>query len=119
MEDAVTPSVQDQTREAIAATLQSNRLCGSILSFFLKNEHAMDTASGIASCWVGCDELAARTALERLLACGVVAAFTAGGRLYYRLKRDPDMLAWLRTAHETGEWAGSYESQPMRPIEKA
>lgn len=109
--------VKHPTRDAITATLQSSALCGSILSFFLTNERAMDTAGGIASCWVGCDELAARAALERLLAVGVVTAFTAGGRLYYRLTSDPDLVAWLRTASKEDGWATAHRSQPIQPIQ--
>ena len=113
----MTVSTTDQTRDAIAATVQGSRVCSSILLFFLENEHAMDTANGIASCWIGCDELEARAALERLLAHGVVAVCAVGGRLYYRLTKDAELVAWLRTARETGAWANSGKLQRIQPIE--
>ncbi len=87
---------------SIVATLDSYALCEQIVLFLLKNESAMDTVKGIASWWLGCEEMAAQDALDRLVGCGVLAAHTLTAGTVYRLTRNPEIRAWLRALYSEG-----------------
>lgn len=87
--------------DSIAATLKENPLGEQIVLFLMENEAAMDTARGIAAWWVGCDEVAVQAALDRLIACGVITAYTFSSGILYGLTRDEDMRVWLRTVYGT------------------
>jgi hypothetical protein len=81
----------------IATTFGEHPLCQRIILFLLENESAMDTAKGIASCWVDSDEVAVRSALDQLITCGTVTAYTLGSGTLYGLTRNPGMRADLRS----------------------
>ena len=81
-----------------AASLHENPLCNQIMRFLIQNEGAMDTVKGIAACWVDSDEVAVRSALDYLITCGAVTAYTLGSGTLYGLTRNPGVRASLRTA---------------------
>ncbi len=83
----------------IEATLGGDPLCREIVLFLLENETAMDSAKGIASWWVRCDELAVHAALDRLIACGVIVPHTFTSGILYGLTRNPEIRAWLRSKY--------------------
>jgi hypothetical protein len=85
--------------DSIAATLKENPLGEQIVLFLMENEAAMDTARGIAAWWVGCDEVAVQAALDRLIACGVITAYTFSSGILYGLTRNEDTRVWLRTVY--------------------
>ena len=80
----------------IADTLNVHPLCEQIVHFLLENEHAMDTAKGIAAWWVRSDEIAVQAALDQLIACGVIAPYPFRSGVLYALTRDQRTRAWLR-----------------------
>ena len=82
----------------IAATLKEFPLCQRIILFLIKNESAMDNARGIAACWVDSEEIAVQAALDRLIRCNAVSAFTFRSGTLYGLTRNQSVRAWLRTA---------------------
>jgi hypothetical protein len=86
----------------IAATLNAQPVCQQVIHFLLENEAAMDTAKGIATWWVGCDELVVQDALARLIACGVLAAHARTSGTLYGLTRDQELRAWLRSTYGSG-----------------
>lgn len=90
--------VTDPLTSSIYSTLKGCPLCQEITRFLIRNENAMDTARGIASFWVGRDELAVKAALERLIICGAVTIHTLSSGTLYGLTRDQEIRAWLRTA---------------------
>ena len=81
----------------IEATLQEHPLCRDIIKFLIENESAMDTVRGIAACWVGCDEVAVQSALDRLLICGAVTGHSLSSGTLYGFTRDQTIRAGLRT----------------------
>ncbi len=88
---------QRETIAAIESVVREDTVSRLILRFLLQNEAAMDTARGIAAWWVWCDEHAVQTALDRLIACGVVAAHTMTSGTLYGLTRNPEVRATLRS----------------------
>jgi len=85
----------------IADTLKAHPICQQIVLFLLENQNAMDTAAGIATWWLGCDEGVAQAALDRLTACGVITRYPFMSRILYGLTRDPEIRAWLRATYGT------------------
>ncbi len=71
--------------------------CWRITRFLLDHRNAMDTVDGIAAWWAGCDAIAARAALDQLIAAGIVECHSFHGRTMYRLTRDTSICAWLET----------------------
>ncbi len=90
----------------IAATLDAHPLCEQVVHFLLKNEYAMDTVKGIASWWLGCEEMAARDALDRLVSCGVLSTHTLTAGTAYSLTRNPEIRVWLRATLAEEQPAG-------------
>ncbi len=82
---------------ALRTIIQENALCDRIVRFLMEHEDAMDNARGIAACWVDSDELSVHSALEALIGCGVVTAYTLGSGTLYGLNRNPEARAWFRT----------------------
>jgi|SRR3974377_43868 len=80
----------------ITGTLKAHPLCEEIVRFLLDNEHAMDTARGIAAWWVQSDEMAVQAALDQLIACRVIALYQFTSGVLYGLTRDQEIRAWLR-----------------------
>ncbi|HSB52622.1 MAG TPA: hypothetical protein VLD40_08180 [Dissulfurispiraceae bacterium] len=89
--------MNDLLISTISATLQDNPLCHQIMHFLIQNESAMDTVKGIAACWVDSDEVAVRSALDYLITCGAVSAYTLGSGTLYGLTRNPGVRAGLRS----------------------
>ena len=87
---------------AIEATLKVDPLCQRIVFFLLDNESAMDTARGIAAWWVRSDLIAVQAALDRLMACGLLATYTFTSGILYGLTRDDEIRAWLRKTYGPG-----------------
>ena len=85
-----------QTTHAIRQTLQESALNRRAVAFLLENETAMDTVKGIATWWLGCDEVVAQACLDRLLACRVIAARPMASGIYYGLTTDPEIRHFLR-----------------------
>ena len=83
----------------IVATLQEFPLCHKIIRFLIENERAMDSARGIAVCWVDSDEVAVQAALDRLITCGVITphSFTSG--ILYGLTRNQEIRVYLRATY--------------------
>ena len=81
--------------DSITTTLSHSLLCRRILRFLLQNSDAMDTSRGIASWWLQCDEMAARTAIDQLLACGVLVVHTLSSGSVYGLTQDRQVRKWL------------------------
>jgi hypothetical protein len=88
----------DPMLNRIAATLEEFPLCRKIIHFLIQNENAMDTARGIAVCWVQNDEVAVHSALDQLIMCGAVRAYTLRSGTIYGLTRTQSVRGWLRTA---------------------
>jgi hypothetical protein len=101
-----------QTSMTIADTLKVHPLCEQIVHFLLENEHALDTARGIAAWWVRSDEIAVQAALDRLIGCGVIALYPFTSGVLYGLTRDQDTRARLRKARE----AKGRHGGPRTPI---
>ncbi len=76
----------------------------------------MDTAKGIAAWWVRCDEVAAQAALDRLIACGVVATYTLTSGTLYGLTRDQDLRSRLRTTYGRGPETQADSFRGSRPL---
>jgi hypothetical protein len=86
---------------AVSNTINADPLSRDILKFLLENQDAMDSAKGIAAWWVHSEELAVQTSLNRLFACGAIAAHTLSSRTtLYGLTPDVDVRAGLRSAFE-------------------
>jgi hypothetical protein len=92
----VEPFVDEHTAHTIQRTLQESALNHRVVSFLLENEAAMDTVKGIATWWLGCDEVAAQACMDELLACRVICARPMIGCIYYGLTPDPDIRQFLR-----------------------
>src|SRR5574341_2478121 len=97
---------------SIADTLRADPLCLRIVHFLLEHETAMDTARGIAAWWVYCDEIAAQTALDCLIACGAITAYTFRSGTLYGLTRNPEVRAELRAMEIPGPSLG----RPSPPV---
>ena len=82
----------------IVQTLKEFPLCRKIVLFLIENENAMDNALGIATCWVDSDEVAVQAALDRLLRCGALSAYTFSFGTLYGLTRNQSARTWLRAA---------------------
>ncbi len=85
-----------QSPAVIEKALNSHSLCREIVGFLIEHEGAMDTIKGIAKFWVGCDEIAVKSALDRLSSAGVVVPQVLGSGVYYSLTPDPEIRTWLR-----------------------
>ena len=94
----------------LASTLRENTLCDQIFRFLMEHENAMDSARGIADCWVDSDEVSVRSALDSLIGCGVVRAHLLSSGALYGLTRSPEARAWLRATFASG--GGRPESPP-------
>jgi hypothetical protein len=93
---------------AISAAVEADPLSRRILAFLLENQNAMDSAKGIAAWWVHSDELAVQSSLNRLFACGAIAAHTLSSRAtLYGLTPDIEVRTQLRSA-----LGGLVECQP-------
>ena len=83
---------------AISAAVEADPLSRNILVFLLENQNAMDSAKGIAAWWVHSDELAVQSSLNRLFACGAIAAHTLSSRTtLYGLTPDVEVRTQLRS----------------------
>ena len=87
----VAPERVAQIEQAILDSAE----CSGILRFLVANETAMDTVHGIAACWVNRDPIAVRSALDRLIWCGVVESHTVGTGTLYGLTRESSLRGWL------------------------
>ncbi len=90
--------MSDPMLASITATLDEFPLCRKILLFMVENENAMDTARGIAVCWVQSDEVAVHSALDQLILCGAVSAQRLSSGTLYGLTRNQSVRTWLRAA---------------------
>ena len=90
--------MSDPLISSIDSTLKDYPLCRQIIRFLIKNKSAMDTTKGIASCWVGADEAAVQSALDRLSLCGAITAHTLRSGTLYGLTQDQGIRAWLDKA---------------------
>jgi len=97
----------------ITGTLKAHSLCEEIVRFLLDNEHAMDTARGIAVWWVHSDEMAVQAALDQLIACRVIALYQFTSGMLYGLTRDLEIRAWLRAVYA----ARTHHNGLRRPAE--
>jgi hypothetical protein len=97
---AVEHRMKDAT-EHMEAAVRSHPLCEQIVHFLIEHERAMDTIHGVAKCWVDGDELAVKSALDRLLAVGVLASQSLSSGTYYSLTPDANVRAWLRANRST------------------
>ena len=82
----------------IVETFKEFPLCRKIILFLVENENAMDNALGIATCWVDSDEVAVQAALDRLIRCGALSAYTFSSGTLYGLTRNQSARARLRAA---------------------
>ncbi len=82
--------------------LNESPLCRQIISFLLKNQNAMDTLRGVATCWVETDEPAALAALDRLIMCGTIITHRRRSGTLYALSPDTTIRNWLREWHGAG-----------------
>jgi hypothetical protein len=73
--------------------LRDSPVCASIFHFLSEHANAMDTVEGIAACWAECDPLAAQSALDLLLAHGLLETRNCGSRTFYALTREPALRA--------------------------
>jgi hypothetical protein len=80
----------------ILAAINDSPLCRQIATFLMQNEAAMDTAKGIATWWLQCDQMAAQAALDRLIACGVVTVRTLSSGVLYGFTQDPEIRSLLQ-----------------------
>lgn len=103
------PSIQHPAI-SIQETLEAEPLCEQIVRFLLANENAMDTAKGIAAWWVHSDEIAVQAALDRLIACGVVALYPLTSGMLFGLTRNHEVRTWLRKTYRERM---QRENQPM------
>ncbi len=92
------PSIQHPAI-SIRESLEAQPLCEQIVRFLLANENAMDTAKGIAGWWVRSDEIAVQAALDRLIACGVVALYPLTSGMLFGLTRNDEVRTWLRKTY--------------------
>jgi hypothetical protein len=92
--------------KSIEAAIESHPLCGRITQFLVEHEHAMDTLRGIDRCWVNSDEIAVKSALDKLLSVGVLVSHSVSSGTYYSLTLDASVRAWLK-ANRTSAWAAS------------
>ena len=97
----------------ITGTLKAHPLCEEIVRFLLDNEHAMDTARGIAAWWVQSDEITVQAALDQLIACRVIALYQFTSGVLYGLTRDQEIRAWLRAVYA----AKTHHNDLRRPPE--
>ena len=90
----------------ITYALQADPISLHIVRFLLKNKQAMDSAKGIAAWWVDCDEVAVQAALDRLIGCGVLSAYTFKSCTLYGLTANEEIREWLETVFD-GQRTGS------------
>jgi len=96
--------------QPIESILQADPVSLHIMRFLLKNRQAMDSLKGIAAWWVGCDEVAVQAALDRLIACGVLNAYTFRSCTLYGLTPSQETRGWLETwfnGHQPGNGTGT------------
>ena len=98
-----TEKLENQMTHPIANILQGDPVSVNIARFLLQNRQAMDSARGIAAWWVGCDEIAVQSALDRLIACGVVNAHTFKSCTLYGLTQNTETRSWLEA------WINGYQ----------
>ena len=84
----------------IEAAIKSHPLCARIVLFLIEHEHAMDTVQGVARCWVNSDEIAVKSALDRLLAVGVLCSQSLTSGTYYSLTPHVKVREWLKTEQQ-------------------
>ena len=77
------------------AAMKSHALCEEIVQFLSGHDGAMDTLQGVAAFWVGSEEVAAKPALDCLIAAGIVVARTLSSGTYYSLTTDPKVRNWV------------------------
>ena len=110
--------MSDPMPASLAAALEEFPLCRKIILFLIENENAMDTARGIAVCWVESDEVAVQAALDRLIMCGAVSAHMLRSGTLYSLTPNQSVRAQLRTAvgvaPKMGSGSPQSTSNPMR-----
>jgi len=94
---------------ALDQVLAESALCRQLVMFLKKSPSAMDTAKGIATWWLLCDETAAQAALDRLAACGLLANHTLASGTIYGLSPSPEIRGWI-------EGIELPDSVPSRPI---
>ncbi len=80
----------------ILATISEIPICRKIVTFFLRNVKATDTARGVAEWWVQEDLQATQDALDRLVEIGIVLVRTRGGRNFYSFTEDRVLQQSLR-----------------------
>jgi hypothetical protein len=81
----------------VAKTLREDPVSLNIVRFLLKNRQAMDSTKGIAAWWVNCDEVAAQSAIDRLISCGILNAYTFKSCTLYGLTPNSEIRGWLET----------------------
>lgn len=91
--------MSQRVKDAIIATLREHPLCKEIVLFLLENEAAMDSAKGIATWWVRADRVPVQAALDGLIACGVISAYTLSSGTLYGLTRNAEIRNWLRATY--------------------
>ena len=77
------------------AAIKSHPLCEEIVQFLSGHDGAMDTLQGVAAFWVGSEEVAAKPALDCLIAAGIVVSRTLSSGTYYSLATDPKVRNWV------------------------
>jgi hypothetical protein len=87
--------------DEIVAALKSEPLCEKIVRFLIEHDGAMDTIRGVAGFWAGSDEVAVKSALDRLVAAGVIITQSLSSGAYYSLTRDANVRAWLHGIQST------------------
>jgi hypothetical protein len=106
----------------IGAAIKSQPLCEQIVQFLVEHEYAMDTIRGIAKCWVNQDEIAVQSALDSLVAIGLLISQSFSSGTYYSLTSDARLRAWLTARQQSLEFSrpvlsGEGEAA-MRPSER-
>lgn len=99
--------MDESQRIAFQTMIGEYPLCKQIMAFLLKNQNAMDTLRGIATCWVSYDETAVQAALDRLILCGAVISYRRRSGTLYALTPEEGIRTWLRSAGGNGNaWNG-------------
>ncbi len=104
--------------EEIDNLLAANPLCDQIVSFLAEHECAMDTVHGISTCWVSCDPIAAKSALDSLVSVGLIEICSLGSGAYYRLTPHPQVSEWIerRRSSSLGQQQHSMGSPDQVPL---
>src|SRR5512138_2554585 len=83
----------------IETIVRSSPACERIIAFLATHQHAVDTADGIAACWIGSDAVPVGMAVDRLTAAGAMESYRFSSGIMYGLTRDPALRATLVTRY--------------------